>query len=351
MPDSEKNASAVKLREKVAEKERLKAETAFDRSAAEVINLRLDQIGTLSQGLLDLSDTRPAAEMYLATRRMRVALGVFKPVFPKAQYRNGREETRVLAEAVAVRHRLDISISTMRSVSVEMGDEDAAAVEVLIRDLEKRRSEANRELGRVVHGRRMHAYRIRIEDLVNSAVGPDVDLPDRYRPMRNVPPSVTRLVSKRLRKLRQNTPAALDPAGTREQRRMGVAAEMLRYTLELTGDALGTQADTARRAARGLQRSLGEMSDCERMLPEVRERIAILESADAAVIVERARGARVLDPILVQAAPNRNSYRGLEMLSVHLQARQTMVFESFRRLWQEQSRQGVWVALENSLKK
>ena len=326
------------------------ATAAFARSAAEVINIRLDQIGALSQGLLDVQDSRPAAEMYLATRRMRVALGVFKPVFPKAQYRNGREETRVLAKAVAVRHRLDVSIEIMQSVVDEMDEQDEAGAEVLIKDLDRRRTLANRELGRVVHGRRMHAYRVRMEDLVDAAVGPDMELPDRYRPMRTAPPSVIKLVDRRLQKLRSFSPDALEPGATREQRRMGVAAEMLRYTLELTGEALGTQAHTARRAARGLQASLTEIGDCERMLPLVRERVLSLEKEDAAVIAERARGARDLDPVLVQAAPNRNSYRGLEMMSVHLQARETMVFESFRRLWKEQSRQGVWVALENSLK-
>jgi hypothetical protein len=78
--------------------------------------------------------------------------------------------------------------------------------------------------------------------------------------------------------------------------------------------------------------------------------IAELEIEDVATIIERARGSRDLDPVLVQAAPNRAAYRGLELSIVHLAARRQMLFERFKRLWLEQSRQGVWVALETSLK-
>lgn len=349
MPDSKDTAERDKASQKAEKAER--AEKDFGRSAAEVIHIRLDQISALSQGLLDPSDTRPAAEMFLATRRMRVAMEVYKPAFPKAQYRNGREETLLLARAVADRYHLDVAISTITAVAEEMSDEDASGVAGLLRELEKRRVDANRELGRVVHGRRMHAYRVRMEDLAIAAAGPDFQVPDKHRPMRKAPASALAVVQRRLDRLRSFTPDALEPEGAMEQRGMGIAAEKLRYSLELTGEALGTQAHTARRAARGLQVALSEMAHCETILPLVRERIEMLEKEDADVIVERARGARDLDPVLVQAAPNRNAYRGLELLAVHLQARRAMLFGGFRRLWKEQSRQGVWVALDNSLKK
>jgi CHAD domain-containing protein len=343
MPDSKTSDASDKASDK--------AEAAFGRNAAEVIHARLEQIGALSQGLLDPSDVKPAAEMFLATRRMRVALEVFRPAFPKAQYRNGREETLLLARAVADRFHLDVAINTISSIAEEMSEEDVIGVAGLLKDLEKKRVEANRELGRVVHGRRMHAYRVRMEDLAVAAAGPDFEVPDNRRPMRKAPPSALRVVQRRLDRLRSFTPEALEPGGAFEQRGMGIAAEKLRYSLELTGEALGTQAQTARRAARGLQLTLAEMASCDTILPLVRERISVLEGEDAEVLVERARGARDLDPVLVQAAPNRAAYRGLELVAVHLQARRIMLFGGFRRLWKEQSRQGVWVALENSLKK
>ncbi|HRV59902.1 MAG TPA: hypothetical protein P5138_04680, partial [Solirubrobacterales bacterium] len=65
---------------------------------------------------------------------------------------------------------------------------------------------------------------------------------------------------------------------------------------------------TARRAARGLQEVLGEIRDCDLSVPPAREMTGELEQEDVSTIVDRARGNRDLDPVLVQAAPNRNAY-------------------------------------------
>ena len=92
------------------------------------------------------------------------------------------------------------------------------------------------------------------------------------------------------------------------------------------------------------------MRDCDLAVPPARQAITDLEAEDVKTIIDRARGSRDLDPILVQAAPNRAAYRGLELAVVHMTARRQMLYERFKRLWHEQSRQGVWVALETSLK-
>jgi hypothetical protein len=94
---------------------------------------------------------------------------------------------------------------------------------------------------------------------------------------------------------------------------------------------------------------LGQMRDCDIALPKARDQVRIFEEEDVKTILERSQGSRDLDPVLVQAAPNRMLYRGPHLASVHLEARRQMLFERFRRLWLEQSRQGVWVAIETSL--
>ena len=53
------------------------------------------------------------------------------------------------------------------------------------------------------------------------------------------------------------------------QHDMRIAAKRLRYVLEATGFCFGRPADTARRRARDLQDILGEMHDCDVMLPRV----------------------------------------------------------------------------------
>lgn len=323
----------------------------FRVAAALVLDDRASQISALSRGVLDLTDPGPAEQMWLAARRLRAAIEMFRPAFSKSAYRGAREEVKLLSQRVGQRRDLDVSIEAVTAARAEMGGAEQEGINQLIDRLRRKQADANRSLAQQVHGRRMEAFRVRIEELTEPSLLEGIrENQPSYEPLGEVPDGSLRLVEKRLARLRAQVPAALEPDAFKDQHRTRVAAERLRYLLELTAEAQGTQANTARRAARGLQDVLGEIRDCDVVLPEVREQIRILEEEDVATILERARGTRDLDPILVQAAPGRSAYRGLELLTVHLLARRRMMFDRFKRLWLEQSRQGVWVALETSIK-
>lgn len=323
----------------------------FRLAASQVLDQRATQITVLSKGVLDVSETAAAEELWLASRRLRAALEVFRPCLGRSAYREGRAEARRISKAVGDRRDVDVAIAAYEEIRAEMDSPEAEGIDRVVALLRREQAAANRSLAQVVHGRRMQAFRVRIEEIADSTVEDDaVDRANEYRPVEALPAEAISLVLKRLERLRNCAPESLEADGIDSQHRMRVAAERLRYALELTGDALGTQAHTARRAARGLQEVLGDMRDCDLAVPPARQVIGELESEDVATIIDRARGSRDLDPVLVQAAPNRFSYRALELSAIHLTARRQMLFERFKRLWLEQSRQGVWVALETSLK-
>ena len=50
---------------------------------------------------------------------------------------------------------------------------------------------------------------------------------------------------------------------------MRIAAKRLRYVLEITESCFGAEADAARRAVKDLQGVLGDIHDCDVMLPRV----------------------------------------------------------------------------------
>lgn len=326
-------------------------DSRFRLAAAQVLEERAARISLLSKGVLDVTEPAAADELWLASRRLRAALEVFRPALGRTQYREGRAEARRISRAVGNRRDIDVAIGSFESVLSETDPSDADGIERAITNLRRAQAKANRSLAQVVHGRRMQAFRVRIEEIADSTIETDtIDRADEYRPVEILPSETLELIGKRLARLRGEATESLEPEGVESQHRMRVAAERLRYCIELTGDALGSQAHTARRAARGLQEVLGEMRDCDLSVPAARQAIEELELEDIGTIIERGRGSRQLDPILVQAAPNRSAYRGLELTIIHLGARRQMLFERFKRLWLEQSRQGVWVALETSLK-
>jgi hypothetical protein len=160
--------------------------------------------------------------------------------------------------------------------------------------------------------------------------------------------NAARIVRTRVEELRSFAPQALEPEATEAQHDMRIAAKRLRYVLEVTGFCFGQPASNARRAARRLQDVLGEIHDCDLMLPRVRAQIEALHGADAREVLLRAGGGEDLDPALVADAPNRGAYRGLELLCVHLQARRALLFERFSELWRAEAGKGTWAQLERA---
>jgi CHAD domain-containing protein len=161
--------------------------------------------------------------------------------------------------------------------------------------------------------------------------------------------NAARIVRVRLQEMRSFAPDALQAADTEAQHDMRIAAKRLRYVLELTEFCFGLPAATARRRARDLQDLLGELHDCDVMLPKVEGHLDELREADAAAVRERAGKATDLDPRLAARAPHRTAYRGLEILIVYLRARRRLLFDRFREFWAEQERAATWEKLERAV--
>src|SRR4051794_7976815 len=143
-------------------------------------------------------------------------------------------------------------------------------------------------------------------------------------------------------------PRALD-GKTKAQHDMRIAAKRLRYVLEVTGFCFGRPADTARRRARDLQDILGEIHDCDVMLPRVRAHLEDLQRSDAGAVRARAGMAPDLDPRLAAQAPHRTAYRGLDVLAVYLEARRELLSDRFVAFWKQQEETGTWTRLERSV--
>jgi hypothetical protein len=161
-------------------------------------------------------------------------------------------------------------------------------------------------------------------------------------PTRTLAENAARIVRVRLEELRSFAPQALDCDQIEAQHDMRIAAKRLRYVLEATEFCFGGAGETGRRRARDLQDVLGEMHDCDVMLPRVRGHLAQLHARDAASIRDRAGEAPDLDPRLVGRAPHRTAYRGLESLAVYLEARRALLFDRFVALWRVQEEKGTW---------
>jgi CHAD domain-containing protein len=138
----------------------------------------------------------------------------------------------------------------------------------------------------------------------------------KARPVEGLRPGATlrsnaaRIIATRLDELRGFAEEALDPEAAKAQHDMRIAAKRLRYVLDVTESCFGEEAAAARRTATELQSVLGEIHDCDVMLPRV---------------------------------------EGSPTLTTLLRARRVQLFGDFHDLWQAEASRGTWAALERNL--
>jgi CHAD domain-containing protein len=158
-----------------------------------------------------------------------------------------------------------------------------------------------------------------------------------------------RIVRVRLGELESFVPRVLDPGEVEAQHDMRIAAKRLRYLLELSEFCFGPYAARAARHVKEIQDLLGEIHDCDVMLPRVERHAALVRARDAETLVDRAAGAGDLSPRLATRAPSRAEHRGLGTLAVHLAARRALLHGRFVAHWAELQRRGFSARLEWAL--
>jgi CHAD domain-containing protein len=120
------------------------------------------------------------------------------------------------------------------------------------------------------------------------------------------------IIRVRTEEVRSFADAAARPDDSESQHDMRIAAKRLRYLLELTGFCFGPASQRAGRRAKELQSVLGDLHDCDVMLPRAKE----LE---------------------------------IRSLVVHLQGRRRLLFERFTQLWEAIEAEETWDDLERAI--
>jgi hypothetical protein len=143
-----------------------------------------------------------------------------------------------------------------------------------------------------------------------------------------------RIVAVRLDELCGFAPKVFDPDAVEALHDMRIAAKRLRYVLEVTGELFGPYAAEARKRTKELQELLGDIHDCDVLVPRVLALLEDLRTEDVAAVVAGA------------APPHADEYRGLELLIVHTRARRQQLFERFLAFWTDLERDGFRARLQ-----
>ena len=121
----------------------LDGEITFAEAAKRTVEVRSQELFAYSEGVLDTSDIERVHDMRVATRRLRAALEIFAPCFPKKEHKALLAEVKRLADALGERRDPDVHIDALETLKAELGQGERTGVNGLVAELRARQAHGN----------------------------------------------------------------------------------------------------------------------------------------------------------------------------------------------------------------
>jgi len=150
---------------------KLDCEEPFAPAATQVVGVRAAEVFEQTQGVLDLKSPERVHDMRVATRRLRAAMEVFEPCFPRKRFRKALKEVKALADALGTRRDLDVEVEFLGKFDSEAKASDREGIAALLTALREERLRANDDLAPFVAAERLERLRRRLRQLVEEAAG------------------------------------------------------------------------------------------------------------------------------------------------------------------------------------
>jgi CHAD domain-containing protein len=141
----------------------------FASVAAKVISARADELLERSEGALNTREIEHLHDMRVASRRLRAAMEVFEPCFPRKRYRAALKEVKAIADALGDRRDRDVAVAALIEFGAKLTATDRHGVLVIIDRLRDEQALANDRLVPFVDRRRLVRLRERIAQLADAA--------------------------------------------------------------------------------------------------------------------------------------------------------------------------------------
>ena len=142
-------------------------------AAARVVSVRADEVVEHAGGVLDVGDIERVHDMRVATRRLRAALEVFRPCFPRDEFRATLREVKAIADALGERRDRDVTIAALEDFGEALAAPDRPGIESLVAKLRTEQEDANQDLAGFVDPARLAALSEGVSGLVAAATNLD----------------------------------------------------------------------------------------------------------------------------------------------------------------------------------
>jgi CHAD domain-containing protein len=149
--------------------EGLSCDDSYAEAAARVIEVRARELADHAAGVLDVGDIERVHDMRVTSRRLRAALEIFEPCFPRKRFGAALEEVKALADALGERRDRDVAIKALEDFAAGLPAPDRPGVGSLVDVLRAEQGSANEALRPFVSPHRLASLGERLADLAAEA--------------------------------------------------------------------------------------------------------------------------------------------------------------------------------------
>jgi CHAD domain-containing protein len=152
--------------------ESIRPDATFGEAAAGAVRIRTEEVFSFGDRVLDVSDIEAVHDMRVATRRLRAAMEVYAPAFPRKAFESALADVKALADDLGARRDPDVAIEQLRAIQAAMPEADHPGVEHLIGSLAERQAKGNERLAGRLATIGSDRLRSRLESLAGMARDP-----------------------------------------------------------------------------------------------------------------------------------------------------------------------------------
>ena len=148
----------------------LSGEVSFAEAAGRTFVVRSQEVFAHADGVLDTSDIERVHDMRVATRRLRAAMEIFAPCFPKAEHKDLLTEVKRLADALGERRDPDVQVQALEQLKAALGQGERTGVNGLVAEIRGRQQGGNELLAAELERVKELGLEERLAQLARSAV-------------------------------------------------------------------------------------------------------------------------------------------------------------------------------------
>lgn len=244
-----------------------------------VLSERLEEMCQLRAAALEWSDIEGVHDMRVASRRLRSALRDFKPYLRQRKLSSVARELKRIADALGAVRDEDVAIMALEELQIEAPSEVAAGIVALTDERRNGREAERASLAKTIAPNELAGLQKEFTVATERATEPR-----RQKKKRSAAESSFREVGReiilaRLAELRDLSGCLYQPFKVVPLHDMRIASKRLRYAMELFVACQGAELSNHAEQIAELQKSLGELHDCDvwlegfgRMLRDLRKR-------------------------------------------------------------------------------